>query len=47
MARFTLPRDLYNFNAKNTITDACMGPPPASPHRKRLKACYYDTEIDF
>lgn len=34
MARFTLPRDLYHFNAKNTITDACMGP-PLLPHTGR------------
>jgi hypothetical protein len=33
MARFTLPRDLYHFNAKNTITDACMGPPASHTGR--------------
>ena len=37
--------------AKNAIADACTGSNPRQPNQeemeKLLKACYYDTEIDF
>lgn len=37
--------------AKNAIADACTGSNPRQPSQeemeKLLKACYYDTEIDF
>ena len=37
--------------AKNAIADACTGSTPRQPNQeemeKLLKACYYDTEIDF
>ena len=37
--------------AKNAIADACTGSNPRSPTQeemeKLLKACYYDTEVDF
>ena len=37
--------------AKNAIADACTGSNPRIPTQeemeKLLKACYYDTEVDF
>ena len=37
--------------AKNAIADACTGSNPRQPSQEEmeelLKACYYDTEIDF
>lgn len=37
--------------AKNAIADACTGSNPRTPNQeemeKLLKACYYDTEVDF
>ena len=37
--------------AKNAIADACTGSNPRIPTQEEmenlLKACYYDTEVDF